>query len=79
MSKGIGCQPFRDVLVVGGRATLVWAVREEPRHEDAQGALVKGRKRCSGSGHGLCLAPPGQSTDVVRMRMMMMDSAVVYD
>lgn len=43
MSKGIGCQPFRDVLVVGGRATLVWAVGEEPRHKDGQGALVKGK------------------------------------
>ncbi len=43
MSHGIGCQPFRDVFVVGRRPTLVRAVGEEPRHEVGQEVLFKGK------------------------------------
>lgn len=67
MDKRVGCQPFRDVLIVGRRPALVWAVREETEHEDGQRALVKGRGLCRVMGFCLALWNSGRSTAVVWM------------
>lgn len=39
MNEGIGCQPFRDVLVVRRRPAFVGAVREEPRAKTRAGSI----------------------------------------
>lgn len=57
----IACQPLRDVLIVGGGAALVRAVREEPGHRDGRGGGAKEEVFVSLLGHGLCLARGGQA------------------
>lgn len=68
MDQRIGCKPFRDVLVVGRRPTLVRTVGGEPGHKDGHGEMVKG-KVFSVSSHWVCLAlwDSGRSEDVVRI------------
>ena len=66
VSVRIACQPLRDVLIVGGGATLVRAVKEEPGHRDGWGG-VKGGGICVSIGSWALLGAVGSDTAVVRM------------